>query len=124
MRRFVVLHHETPPHAQRASHFDLMIESGDALWTWALPQWPAQGEWLAVEPLPDHRLAYLEYEGPVSGDRGYVTRRDCGTCKVMHHDAERTVVRVAGEQLRGTIQIETLPDGCRLLWLPEGEGNF
>ncbi len=119
MRRFVVLHHETPPDAQRPSHFDLMIEAGDALWTWALPDWPKPGAWLDVEPLPDHRLAYLEYEGPISGDRGRVTRHESGTCQVLVRDETRTVARVWGSRLRGTLQIETVPEGCRLLWQPE-----
>jgi len=119
MRRFVVLHHETPPHAQRPSHFDLMIEADGALWTWALPQWPEPAVPLDVEPLPDHRLAYLEYEGPISGDRGHVTRRESGTCEVLCRDDARTVVRVYAAQLRGTIKIETAPEGCRLVWLPE-----
>lgn len=123
MRRFVVLHHETPPHAQRASHFDFMIEGGETLWTWALPQWPEPGVWLNVEPLRDHRLAYLEYEGPISGDRGHVTRRESGTCEVLQRDGARTVVRLAGERMRGTIQIETLLDGCRLMWQPEEESG-
>lgn len=30
------------------------------------------GHWLHA--LPSHRMEYLEYEGPVSGDRGLVTR--------------------------------------------------
>ena len=37
-----------------------------------------------AEVLPDHRLAYLDYEGPISGDRGSVTRWDRGTYDVEH----------------------------------------
>lgn len=119
MRRFVVLHHELPPHAQRPSHFDLMIEADGALWTWSMPQWPEPGVPLNVEPLPDHRLTYLEYEGPVSGDRGHVTRRESGTCELLCRDEARTVVRVNGTKLRGTLEIDAVPSGCRLVWQPE-----
>lgn len=79
-RRFVLLFHELPAHSDRASHWDFMIESGPSLRTWALPveisnENPANSDTdgLALA-LPDHRLAYLDYEGPVSGDRGTVRR--------------------------------------------------
>lgn len=76
--RFVILEHDTEPH-----HFDLMleVEGQDPLWTWAfyrtdLPDAPDE---LPLERLPDHRNAYLTYEGPVSGERGSVSRVEEGT---------------------------------------------
>ena len=67
MPRFVVLYHETPPDHDRPPHFDLMLETGQVLRTFALPRWPAAGEVTAAEALADHRLAYLDYEGPITG---------------------------------------------------------
>jgi hypothetical protein len=69
--RCVVLHHTGVP----APHFDVLFElSPDApLPTWRAERWPPEpGDyWVRA---PDHRPAYLTYEGPVSGDRGEVRR--------------------------------------------------
>lgn len=70
--RFVILEHDFP-----TLHWDLMLEAGDVLKTWRLPEPPRAGT-MTVEPLPDHRVRYLDYEGPVSGDRGAVARWDAG----------------------------------------------
>ena len=51
-----------------------MLEAGDVLKTWALPQPPQPGVEMECTALADHRLAYLDYEGPLSGNRGAVTR--------------------------------------------------
>ena len=61
MPRFVVLEHDSPC----GRHWDFMLEQENALATWALPQPPDTAE-MPAEPLPDHRLAYLDYEGPIS----------------------------------------------------------
>lgn len=67
----------------RKTHFDLMLESGESLRTWAVDRWPLNvGESCAALPLANHRIAYLDYEGPVSGDRGQVTRVEHGTFRV------------------------------------------
>ena len=63
-------------------HFDLMLQVGDALATWQLAQLPtslAVGQSLPATQLPDHRLAYLDYEGPVSRGRGSVRIAQAGT---------------------------------------------
>lgn len=74
MPRFVILEHDYPER-----HWDFMVESGEVLWTWRLPEPPAVGrEPMAAVRIADHRLAYLEYEGPISGGRGSVHRWDEG----------------------------------------------
>jgi hypothetical protein len=83
MPRFVVLRHVTPPGHDRPTHGDFMLECGGALRTWALAEPPSPGRTIAAEELPDHRLAYLDYEGEVSGGRGSVTRWDAGTYEVL-----------------------------------------
>ncbi len=43
--------------------------------TWRVALRPDEvppGEEIAIEPLADHRPAYLDYEGPVGDDRGVV----------------------------------------------------
>lgn len=73
-KRFVILEHNHP-----ILHWDLMLESDGVLKTWRLMEEPAAGKHVATEPLADHRVEYLDYEGPVSGDRGEVKRWDAGT---------------------------------------------
>jgi hypothetical protein len=57
---------------------------------------------VAAEPSFDHRLVYLGYEGPISGGRGCVVRWDAGTFTAEEETAERLVVLLDGERLRGT----------------------
>jgi hypothetical protein len=73
MPRFAILHHDWP-----TPHFDFLLEVGATCRTWRLAAPPTAGKVLA-EPLPDHRVHYLTYEGPVSGTRGLVTQWDAGT---------------------------------------------
>lgn len=78
MSRYVLLQHVMPPNSGRESHYDLMLEDNGKLITWALPHLPRAGSQTTATKLADHRLAYLDYEGPVSGDRGEVRRVDAG----------------------------------------------
>src|SRR5436309_613719 len=75
MLRYVILHHDGIPEP----HFDLMFETSpnSALMTWRSPEWPITRV-TKLEKLSDHRRAYLDYEGPVSGKRGFVKRVDSG----------------------------------------------
>lgn len=69
--QFVVLRHT----GYEEDHFDLMLEVGTAspLITYRSPRWPI-AEAVQLTQLGDHRRDYLEYEGPVSGNRGQVQR--------------------------------------------------
>ena len=92
-QRFVILRHEMPPTAERGSHWDLMLENRGVLLTWELPELPpgplpASFGQLGIRRLPDHRIAYLEYEGPVSNDRGTVRRVDRGTYQLAEKPSE------------------------------------
>ncbi|HUE74229.1 MAG TPA: DNA polymerase ligase N-terminal domain-containing protein [Pirellulaceae bacterium] len=109
MPRFVILFHETPPDYDRGPHFDLMLEGGAALRTFALPHWPAAGETVPCEQLADHRLAYLDYEGPISGGRGHVTRHESGEYEIVE-TGETLVLRLYGQRLKGTLSLERLAD--------------
>jgi hypothetical protein len=100
MPRFVILRHEMPAGSSRASHWDLMFERGSALRTWAVESDPGTGPQRALL-LPDHRLDYLEYEGPVSGERGTVTRWDRGEYAVEAESPDALSVTVRGVRLVG-----------------------
>jgi len=99
MSRYVILHHVTPPDSPRAAHWDLMLEFGDSLRTWALPSAPEVGQTQTVEALPPHRLAYLDYVGPISGDRGQVTQWDGGTFELLDESESRVNVLLRGQGL-------------------------
>jgi len=99
--RFVVLKHTQPagqiPVSRRQFlggddlssdsldvHFDLMLESEGGLLTWATTQPPsAKHPTLPAIQLPLHRATYLQYEGPVSNNRGTVQRVMSGTFSLI-----------------------------------------
>ena len=103
MLRFVVLTHDHP-----TLHWDFMLEHGTRLRTWRLAQPPDADSPIDAEPLGDHRLAYLDYEGPVSGGRGEVHRWDHGEFEAIESTPERIVVRLSGARLRGEVSLERL----------------
>lgn len=82
-----------------------MLEQETALRTWALEQSLRPNIEIACQPLVDHRLAYLAYEGPVSGDRGHVTRVDHGDYTLLNEDANALVVRLSGQHHVGRLQL-------------------
>lgn len=76
--RYVVLHHT----GVEPEHFDLMVllPGEEKLATWRILAGPETwvGQSPAAERIADHRVAYLEYEGVVSGGRGKVRRVAAG----------------------------------------------
>lgn len=103
MPRFVILEHDHP-----LLHWDLMLEYGSALRTWRLATPLLVGEAIEATAVLDHRLAYLEYEGPISGGRGRVVRRDRGTCTLHEQDQQHLVVYLEGEHFRGVLRLEQI----------------
>ena len=87
-------------------HWDLMLEIGEALRTWRLAAPPAEGLQIVATPLGDHRLAYLEHEGPVSGNRGNVRQWDRGDFELLENGDQRTTVRLRGQRLNGTATLQ------------------
>ena len=95
-RRFVIQNHTTAD----GGHFDLMLEAGGALATWRLSRLPG-GEAQAAERLGDHRLAYLEYEGEISGGRGRVEIADRGSYRLLDEGDDLWRFELAGRRVRG-----------------------
>lgn len=102
MPRFVVLRHDPQPDTAQRLHWDLMLEAENVLHTWALSAEPSGGQAIAASQLPDHRKLYLDYEGPVSGDRGWVRRWDQGEYALLRQDERRITVRFNGQKLKAT----------------------
>jgi hypothetical protein len=96
MPRFVILLHETPANCSRGTHYDLMLEHGATLRTWALERLPNMGETVSAQRLDDHRPVYLDYEGDVSNDRGQVRRVDQGDYETIQDRSDQLVVKIGG----------------------------
>jgi hypothetical protein len=103
----VVLAHDHP-----VLHWDFMFEQQGSLRTWRLAQPPQDGAEIEAQSLADHRLDYLDYEGPVSGGRGCVTRWDRGECEVSSSEAGSLTLRLSGARLRGAATLRPEADGA------------
>lgn len=81
--RFVVVRHELPSEAPFSSHWDLMIERDGRLWTWRLSEncWEVDSQ--DAQKIADHRVEYLDFTGPLSGNRGTVHPYDRGEIHVQ-----------------------------------------
>ena len=106
MPRFVILEHDHP-----FLHWDFMLEAGGVLRTWRLLEAPEAGRVIRAEALGDHRLHYLDYEGPVSGGRGTVKRFDSGRFDWESEEAERVVVRLEGGRCCGRAELRRSGEG-------------
>ena len=92
-------------HTRDGVHWDLLLQDGPTLKTWALDRPIAPGEGQPARPLPDHRPLYLDYEGPISGGRGTVRRVDSGTFAVVLWTEGEIVATLGGDQLIGEIRL-------------------
>jgi len=104
--RFVILEHDHP-----FLHWDLLLEEECSARSWRLLRKPCLGEPIAAEPLPDHRLMYLDYEGVVSGDRGSVKRVLAGMYEPMADHTDVLAFALSGSSFAESVLIRTLNDG-------------
>lgn len=111
MPRYVILLHELPGGHQRSTHWDLMLEWDGALRTWALPCEPGLPLTCEAEQLAAHRLAYLDYEGPLSGDRGSVTRWDAGAYELESETPDTVAVILDGRRLAARLTLSQTGGG-------------
>jgi hypothetical protein len=86
-------------------HWDLLLEAGSLLRAWRLAEPLRGGARIAATAMFDHRLLYLDYEGPIAGDRGRVVRCERGTFHAEVQSDEEIVVRLEGERLRGMLRL-------------------
>jgi hypothetical protein len=116
MPRYVILEHDWPQ-----KHWDFMLEVGDVLQTWRLPTAPVANMDISAEKTFDHRLMYLDYEGPVSGHRGSVVRWDAGSYQLIVEESsagneksrarskreaiDRCLIQLEGKRLQGVLEL-------------------
>jgi hypothetical protein len=101
MPRFAILEHDYP-----TLHWDFLLEESETLLTWRLSAPPDSGAVMEALQTFNHRRLYLDYEGPVSGDRGNVVRWDGGIFEREVCEADRIVVRLCGARLQGVLRLE------------------
>ena len=128
--RFVLLRHDCPPEHPKPSHWDFMLESRGVLLTWQLNQLPAdwsqslglpqsaESNSVAAIRLADHRLAYLEYEGAVSGNRGSVTRLDGGDFSWLQQGEDCLAACLQGSTLVGEVVLTQQKEAWALAFQP------
>lgn len=106
---FALLEHDTtipkaPRPAADGRHWDFMVGLPDQvrLPTWRLTHNPVATEGdISAERITDHRRLYLDYEGEISGGRGFVRRIDHGPATVERLEGDELVIVLAGRHLRG-----------------------
>ena len=59
-----------------------------------------------AEAIADHRSLYLDYEGPISGKRGRVTRWDGGAYTGSADAENRLTFVLEGARFRGVVTLE------------------
>jgi len=96
MPRFVILEHDHP-----FLHWDFMLEAGDVLRTWRLAHVPEYDKASAATYLHEHRRLYLDYEGPLSGNRGSVRRWDTGVFHWLADEPDCARLELAGDKVHG-----------------------
>lgn len=106
--RFVLLEHR-----RDGVHWDLMFEAGPVLWTWAIDEPVVAGGDLSARRLADHRPAYLDYEGPISGGRGTVRRVAEGTYRLLERADDRFRAELIGDQVTGIVELVRAGESVR-----------
>ena len=61
---------------------------------------------MQAQALGDHRLAYLELEGPLSGNRGSVQRVEEGEYELLEESESMIRLALSGKTLRGRLQLQ------------------
>ncbi len=118
--RFVILHHVVAG----GEHWDLMLEHGGVLLTWQLAREPLDAASLPIpaKRIADHRSAYLEYEGPISGGRGQVVRVDHGIVNFERLTERCCSIELLGTRLNGRFRL--VEDGGKWSLQTAGEGEL
>lgn len=101
MARFVVQEH----HARNV-HWDLRLEMGFTLKSWAVTKKPAlkPGTKRLAVPTEDHSLDYIDFEGMLPEGRygaGMVKIWDKGTYDLVEKTPDKIVVDFHGKKLKG-----------------------
>lgn len=112
-------------HDSRKLHWDLRLEMGGVLRSWAVPKEPPTepGVKRLAIPTEDHSLEYADFEGEIPEGHygaGTVKLWDRGTFEPVEVDDEKgkIIFRMYGRRLSGVYcLIRTKPRGGKVQWL-------
>ena len=101
--RFVVQEHTTP----EGVHWDLMIEKGEVLMTFRLPEPPenALDHAVRIVRISDHTPKFLTYEGPVQKGTGQVRIVERGTFRLRVETDDVITLDLQGTILHGSFTL-------------------
>lgn len=120
---FVILLHS----GNGPAHYDFLLEGSAMAETWQFLDDPAAlmpssaGELggkrarpkaaekileIPAKKIQDHRLMYMDYEGPLSRGRGSVRQLDKGTYEMISRSATSLEFRLAGRTMKGIFRLE------------------
>lgn len=114
--RFSIAKHEMPANSSRHSHFDLFLESQGTLMTWELSSLLTSQNKQVVRRLANHRLLYLDFQGPLSNDRGTVKLIDSGSLEWVTLESERLIARINGQALAGLLTLTSDTSSTDDVW--------
>ncbi len=108
MTRFVILHHTQ----HDGEHWDLMLEHEGVLLTWQLSSNPQGCDFLPITArrIENHRLAYLDYEGLISGNRGVVRRVEAGDVHITELTDHLCRFMLSGKRITGPFRVTASGD--------------
>ncbi|MBM4004311.1 MAG: hypothetical protein FJ295_13670 [Planctomycetes bacterium] len=120
MLRFAILRHDLD---DGSFHFDWMFESqpGSPLRTWSVPELADPGMEFRgpCRRLDDHRAVYLDYQGPLTGQRGAVTRIDQGEFRLLVDLPDYWHAALTGTRIRGTVEFVAQNQVWRMAFVPD-----
>ncbi len=75
------------------------------LMTWELSSLLTSQNKQVVRRLANHRMLYLDFQGPLSNDRGTVKLIDSGSLEWMTLESERLIARLEGQTIAGRLTL-------------------
>ncbi len=115
MPRYTILTHDHP-----FEHWDFLLDPGEEglLRTWRILKTPDESGAIPAQLQPDHRRIYLDYSGPISGNRGSVAIWDQGEYELVGG------AELLGESMRMECRGRRLSGEIRLQRVRESEWEY
>lgn len=128
--RFAILHHTGS--ATQASHYDLLFQTAEGAgdddrvlesYSTLKDEFPGCSGPVRVKAIAPHRRIYLQYEGPLGGARGEVTRADGGEYTLETPAEGLRRLKLSGRRLQGAFILRRGADGAWIFERDEGRAH-